>query len=273
MKPFSYEKTENYELVKLGKSLTYAENREFDVEVDSLANYASKNFLIDCTEVEVLSKEWIRSLLRLQLELKKKQFQMRLVAVPLIINIQLKKEGVDTAFTISGSIREAMSEMLAPCKKSFDTAFINPFLEGTINVLEVQANIKAQPGKVCLKKGDNDFPADISGIIGIVSESFNGSVIISFPEATFLKVMSGMLGEEFTEINKDILDGAGEITNMIFGHAKIILNEKGYGIKTALPSVVHGKNHVLSTKTKGPIVVIPFESMAGNFHVEICLSA
>ncbi len=69
------------------------------------------------------------------------------------------------------------------------------------------------------------------------------------------------------------MDGAGEITNMIFGQAKIILNEKGYGIKTALPSVVTGKDHNLLSITKGPVVTVPFTSTAGNFFVEICISA
>jgi len=99
------------------------------------------------------------------------------------------------------------------------------------------------------------------------------SVVISFPEATFLKVMSGMLGEEYLELNQDILDGAGEITNIIFGQAKVILNGKGYGIKTALPSVVHGKDHTVSSHDlMGQSVVVPFESNSGKFFVEICLS-
>jgi chemotaxis protein CheX len=59
---------------------------------------------------------------------------------------------------------------------------------------------------------------------------------------------------------------------MIFGYAKQILNEKGFGIKMALPSVVSGKDHSLSSSNQGTSLVIPFESVAGNFFVEICLS-
>ena len=81
-----------------------------------------------------------------------------------------------------------------------------------------------------------------------------------------------MLGEEYQEISKDIIDGAGELTNMIFGQAKVTLNQKGYGIQTAIPSVISGKNHSLSALTKGPIVVIPFSTEAGPFFIEICVS-
>jgi len=154
-----------------------------------------------------------------------------------------------------------------------DTNFINPFLAATLHVLKVQASIEAVPGKVVLKKDGDHLLGDVSGVIGLVCENFTGSVVISFPEKTFLNVMSGMLGEEYLELNKEILDGAGEITNMIFGQAKIVLNEKGYGIKTALPSVISGKGHTLSSLSKGPIIVVPFTSPAGEFFVEIFLSA
>ena len=153
-----------------------------------------------------------------------------------------------------------------------DINFVNPFLAATLNVLKIQASVTAEPGKVYLKKPDDELKGDVSGIIGIVSDAFNGSVVISFPEKTFLKVMSNMLGEEYKELSKDILDGAGEITNMIFGQAKVTLNDRGYGIKIALPQVVSGKGHSLSSMSKGPTVVIPFTSDAGDFFVEISLS-
>jgi chemotaxis protein CheX len=272
MKKYSLEKTETYSLLKLCDVLTFNENREFEADVDNLVLGAQHPFIVDCSVVETLSKDWVRSLMRLQIGLKKKHQPMKLISVPLPIFSYLKKEGIDTAFQFCPSLKEALNELGLGPKRKLDTEFINPFLDATLHVLDIQAQIKAKPGKLCLKKNDGEFLSDISGIIGIVSDSFNGSVVISFPEKTFLKVMSSMLGDNYTEINKDILDGAGEITNMIFGQAKISLNEKGYGIKTALPSVVHGKNHILTAQTKGPIVVIPFESTAGNFHVEICLS-
>jgi chemotaxis protein CheX len=153
-----------------------------------------------------------------------------------------------------------------------NTDFIHPFLNATVHILNVQANLLAEAGKAYLKKQNDRLIGDVSGIISVVSDKFNGSVVISFPEGTFLKIMSSMLGEEFSEISPEIVDGAGEILNMIFGQAKIVLNEKGYGIKTAIPSVVTGRALSVSTMTKGPVVVVPFQSQAGDFFVEICLN-
>ena len=77
-----------------------------------------------------------------------------------------------------------------------------------------------------------------------------------------------MLGEEYTKLDNEIVDGAGELTNMIFGQAKVELNQLGHGIKTAIPSVILGKDHSLSGMTKEPVVIVPFETEFGLFYVE-----
>ncbi len=153
-----------------------------------------------------------------------------------------------------------------------NTDFINPFITATNHILNVQANLTSEAGKAFLKKQNDRLVGDVSGIITVVSEKFNGSVVISFPESTFLNVMSKMLGEEFKELSPEIIDGVGEILNMIFGQAKIVLNENGHGIKAAIPTVISGKQLQFSTMTKGPVIVVPFQSTAGEFFVEICIN-
>lgn len=230
-------------------------------------------FLVfNCESASFLSNEWIRELLRVQKELATFNRGMRLIQVKSSLREVLRKEGVQNSFHYAANLRDALVEFGLVTKKALNTDFINPFLDATLYVLKVQAQVLAEPGKLKLKTTDEPLSGDVSGIIGIVSETFNGSVVITFPEETFLKVMSNMIGETYTTITKEIIDGAGEITNMIFGQAKIVLNDKGYGIKTAIPSVVSGKGHTMQALTKGPVVTVPFTSNAGEFFVEICLS-
>ncbi len=269
---FTVEKSEGYTVIKFEGVLDFTQCKVFEEAIDGISGSGNAHVLINCESVGIIPKDWLRGLLRISLNLKKDNKVMKLFHVSPALMNYFKKEGIDTTFKIAKDLRDAQTDLgLAP-KRTLDTEFINPFLTATIHVLKVQAETDAKPGPIHVKKGGDQNHGDISGIIGIVSETFNGSVVISFPEATFLKVVSKMLGEEYTKIDKDIIDGAGELTNMIFGQAKIVLNEKGYGIKTAIPSVVSGKNHIMSALTKGPIVVVPFESTAGNFFVEICLS-
>jgi chemotaxis protein CheX len=267
---FIIEKFEGYVVVKLDKKIETLNTKDIDSQMTSLS---SQHFVIvDCDSLTLIPREWLRTLLKVHLNTKKDNKFLKLINVNSFLLSYLKKEGLDTTFRMAKDLKEAMNETGLMPKRTLDTEFINPFLSATVNTLKVQAQIQTEPGQVYVKKPKEFIQGDISGVIGIVSDSFNGSVVITFPEKVFLKIISNMLGEEYTKIDNDIVDGAGELTNMIFGQAKVVLNEKGYGIKTAIPSVVSGKDHSLSGLTKGPVVIVPFSTEFGPFFVEICLS-
>ena len=80
-----------------------------------------------------------------------------------------------------------------------------------------------------------------------------------------------MFGEEMTELNDEIADAVGELTNMISGQARKELAEIGKIFQGAIPSVITGKNHKLETMTKGPKIAIPFKTEFGSFTIEVCL--
>jgi len=144
--------------------------------------------------------------------------------------------------------------------------FVNPFLKATLNVLEMMAFVKPVAGKPYLKK-DKVASGDISGIIGLTGAT-KGVVIISLSKAAALKIVGGMLGETLTELNDDIKDAVGEITNMISGDARRALSEKGHNFEAGLPSVISGKNHEIESITSGPTVAIPFTVDGAQFVVE-----
>ena len=93
---------------------------------------------------------------------------------------------------------------------------------------------------------------------------------ISFSKNAILEIMSGMLGEPFTEINHEVTDCVGEITNMVAGGAKKIMMEKGLDFGMATPVVVCGKNHEIIHQITETKIVIPFDTETGSFVVEIC---
>jgi chemotaxis protein CheX len=152
---------------------------------------------------------------------------------------------------------------------NMDVRFINPFLKGTMSVLKTMAFITPKAGKPFVKK-DNLAEGDISGIIGMTG-AVRGSLALSFSESCIVKVVSNMLGEEITEINGDIQDAVGEITNMISGVARKELEANGLSIQAAIPTVVSGKNHSITHVLGGPSIIIPFETDHGSFVVDVCM--
>ena len=152
-----------------------------------------------------------------------------------------------------------------------DSAFIQPFLDGTITTLKVQCQMEATMTKPYIKGTGSEKPGqvDIAGMLGITSDQFKGSMSLCFPEKTFLAIMGNMLGETYTTITPDVEDGAGELINIIFGYAKRVLNEKGCTIQKALPTIVRGSAITVHHLPKGPIMVLPFTTNNGPFHIEI----
>lgn len=151
-----------------------------------------------------------------------------------------------------------------------DARLINPFLVATIHVLGTMANIKPNPGKPFIKK-DGAALGDVSAIIGI-SGVARGSMALTFSESAIMAIVSNLLGIEATEVNEEVKDAVGELTNMICGDARRRLSEDGLALQGGIPTIVSGKNHSISHISNGPHLAIPFTTPHGGFVVEVAFN-
>jgi len=150
-----------------------------------------------------------------------------------------------------------------------DVKYINPFLSATINVLKTMAFTEPTPGKPFVKK-DQKAIGDVSGIIGLSGEAV-GSLSITFEESTIKHIVTNMFGEEVKELNDEVRDAVGELTNMISGDARRLLQDQNIKIEASIPSIITGKGHTISHMAKGPTIALPFTTEKGNFIVEFTL--
>lgn len=146
--------------------------------------------------------------------------------------------------------------------------FINPFLNSTKNVLETMAQTQVTPQKPTLKEGETTY-GEVTGIIGMTSEEITGSMIVSFSKKCILQVVANMLMESpKDEIDDEIVDAVGELTNMICGGAKAELAKLDHKFDLATPTMVVGKGVEISYYSDAPTIVIPFSTASGPFVVE-----
>ena len=150
-----------------------------------------------------------------------------------------------------------------------DVKFINPFLNGAAEVIKTMAFMDAVAGKPYLKK-DDTAKGDVSGIIGITGDA-TGSLAISFTEGCIWGIAGSMLGETYSDTTQDVLDCAGELTNMISGVARTNMEKMGLKVFAAIPSVIFGKDHTLRHILNSPSIVIPFSTASGVFVVDVCI--
>ncbi len=148
-----------------------------------------------------------------------------------------------------------------------DPNIIMPFIKATRNIFETMLSMGVEIGDPVIKQA-GEPSLDVSGIIGF-TEGFEGAVILSFPEATALRLVSVFVGAEVTEPGEDLNDAIGELVNMIAGGAKAQF--EGRHISISCPSVIYGKGHTVSGVKSVVTVVLPCECDCGDFALEIAV--
>lgn len=150
-----------------------------------------------------------------------------------------------------------------------DVTLVNPFVEGALHILDTTAFVKVKPAPPFLKK-DSRPQGDISGILEI-SGDLKGSAAISFSEKCILGIVSAMFGEDMTEINEEITDAVGEISNMIAGHVTTKIAEMDKRVKVKFVKVCAGADeNIEHIKDGGQILVLPFRTTKGKMVIEVC---
>lgn len=151
-----------------------------------------------------------------------------------------------------------------------DASLVNPFIEGALYILDTTAAVTVKPEPIFIKKSAISF-GDISGML-IMDGDISASVAITFYRKSILGVVSAMFGEEMTEMNEEIDDAVGEISNMIAGHATTKITELGKKVKIKLSEVISGKDHVIDHIDGAEYVLaIPFETTKGRFLIEMAV--
>jgi len=148
------------------------------------------------------------------------------------------------------------------------TEYIDPFITSVANAFQTMLGCEVRRGKACLK--DNGSPKyDVSGVVGLSGKAV-GTVVLSLSRQVALKAASVMLMTDATEIDADVLDAAGELTNMVTGAAKAELEE--YELMVSLPSVITGRDHDIHFPSNVSPILVPFETDWGPLALEVGLA-
>ncbi len=146
--------------------------------------------------------------------------------------------------------------------------YINPFIASVSNAFLTMLDCKLRRGTISLK--DHNSPKyEISGIVGLSGKAI-GTVVLSLSEAVALKAASTMLMCETTEIDADVVDAVGELTNMVAGGAKAELEQ--YQLMVSLPNVITGRDHEVRFPSDVTPICVPFESEWGPLMLEVGLT-
>jgi chemotaxis protein CheX len=153
----------------------------------------------------------------------------------------------------------------APSKYELTADYINPVLSATKTVFETM--LECTPVRTELVLKEKMTPAfEVSAVIGVTGKAA-GTIVLSLARCTALEVLNRMIGIEADEINTEVCDAVGELTNMIAGTAKAKLEQ--FELSTSIPNIISGKDHTIHYPSNVTPICIVFDSEIGPFAVEI----
>ncbi|MDR1962231.1 MAG: chemotaxis protein CheX [Planctomycetaceae bacterium] len=147
-----------------------------------------------------------------------------------------------------------------------DIDYINPVIAGLEEAFNIQLNCKIERIGLGLME-NNQALHPVSGIIGISGKGV-GTVVLSMSESVAIKAASTMLLDPgLVEINDDVMDAVGEITNIVCGGAKAKLAR--FHLSMSLPNVLCGTNCRLHFPQNSHPISIPFKCVWGPLALQI----
>ena len=116
-----------------------------------------------------------------------------------------------------------------------------------------------------------DAIGDVSGVVGMIQDRIEGNLIISFNDSVIFSILGRVYGREFTAVDDTVKEGAAEMANMVYGHVKTRLNQRGHDLKMSLPNVVVGTQHNIKSTEDCSTMLATFEFEGIAFQVIVAV--
>ena len=138
--------------------------------------------------------------------------------------------------------------MATPPASTCSTFAVDPVLASAVTkAVEsclIMCNIKARC--VGMSTIPSREPGTITGMIGVHGE-VSGFITVNMAEAVAKAAVGGLLQDPCPTLNAQVIDGAGEITNIVAGGIKNgVLGTKWSFSHVTVPSVIIGRNYQIA---------------------------
>jgi chemotaxis protein CheX len=148
--------------------------------------------------------------------------------------------------------------------------FVNPFLEAASEVLDSELGGDALRGTLRLQRTAVTTD-EVTAVVGVTG-TLHGLVLYSMSQATALRIVSRVMGQEFEEFDAIAQSGIGELGNVITGRAGVLLSEAGYPSNITPPALVIGEGTMITTLDLNRLVM-PLETDVGHLEIQLVLKA
>jgi chemotaxis protein CheX len=113
-----------------------------------------------------------------------------------------------------------------------------------------------------------------SNVVGTVGFAGGASGLVAFYSTTAAarSIAGSMLGMEAAQVNGEMVDAIGEITNMIAGSFRTKMVAQGHNWAISVPTVTVGSDFYIKPLVNGRRVLIPFKMDEHEVFVELIMT-
>jgi len=150
-----------------------------------------------------------------------------------------------------------------------DVNLINPFIIAARGVFDTMVRLPLMSGKPHVRASSQAVNRTFKVSVQIrFHGAAEGIAVLHMSEAVALAMATAFSGEPYLSINADVHDALGEVANLIIGSAKEHL---GPDLHISVPKVYDASE--VHCPSGSPVVVIPFDTTAGRFVLEVSLQS
>jgi chemotaxis protein CheX len=156
-------------------------------------------------------------------------------------------------------------------RNALDAKLVHNLMDSVTDVLGIMAGTSVTLQDVKPVKTFK-FKGDISSVIGISGDHGEGIFALSFSEMLTKLMVSRLLGIPKEDVQReDMIDGMGELINMISGRTKVALSQEDNTLYSlSLPSVVLGEGTELETgNPETSYLLLSFDIEGELFHLQV----
>jgi chemotaxis protein CheX len=131
---------------------------------------------------------------------------------------------------------------------SLNQFIVDSINQSTIEVFSTMLSVEMTPGVASSEGETPDASCEVVAFIGIAGP-WAGTGSLSCSAALACRACTNMLMTEASTVNEEVLDAMAELTNMVIGNVKTLLESQLGPLGLSIPTVVYGRN--FKTKTAG----------------------
>jgi chemotaxis protein CheX len=151
--------------------------------------------------------------------------------------------------------------------KNDDLKLEEEIIAATKDVFSTMVMMELEDNKPLVGKG-GEIVSNISSMLGLGGD-IRGVLAVHSPADVARGITAAFLGMEVEELNDDVKDAMGEITNMIAGNLKIHFGTFGFDVRLAIPTSIIGESYRTSGLFGASRIAVTFMSADGPFWVEL----